>query len=104
MSHVYLFQKKHPSHIERTFEEVYDPIVERLPAKWQSRTTRAVMLCPLEVFAEYRRFKVLEGSKTSWAKSALEYFRRGRGSRELLGIRSKRRMCGKSLLLIRSRY
>ena len=104
MSHVYLFQKKHPSHIERTFEEVYDPIVERLPAKWQSRTTRAVMLCPLEVFAEDLTFKVLEGSKTSWAKAALEYFRRGRAIRKSLAISSKRRMWGNALLLIRNCY
>ncbi len=102
MSHVYLFQKKHPSQIERTLEEVYDPIVERLPAKWQSRTIRAVILYPLEVFAEDLTFKVLEGSKTSWAKAALEYFRRRRSIRKALAIGSKRRMWGNALLLVRN--
>jgi len=104
MSHVYLFQKKHPSHIERTFEEVYDPIVERFPEKWKSRTIRAVMLYPLEVFAEDLTFKVLEGSKTSWAKAALEYFRRRRAIRKSLAISYKRRMWGNALLLIRNCY
>ena len=103
MSHVYLFQKKHPSHIERTFEEVYDPIVERLPPKWP-RTIRAVILDPLEVFAEDLTFKVLEGSKTSWAKAALEYFRRRGAIRKSLAISSKRRMWGNALLLVRNCY
>jgi len=104
MSHVYLFQKKHPSHIERTFEEVYDPIVERFPEGWKSRAIRAVMLYPPEVFAEDLTFKVLEGSKTSWAKAALEYFRRRRAIRKSLAISSKRRMWGNAMLLVRNCY
>ncbi len=62
------------------------------------------MLYPLEVFAEDLTFKVLEGSKASWAKAALEYFRRRRAIRKSLAISSKRRMWGNALLLIRNCY
>lgn len=104
MSHVYLTQKKHPSHLERTYEEVYDPIAKRFPDKWQSKTIRVAMYYPGEIFAEDLTFKLLEGSKTTWANVTLEYFRRRRATRKELAITSKRRMWGNALLLVRNCY
>src|SRR5881396_841161 len=104
MSHVYLTQKKHQSHIEKTYEEVYDPIVKRFPKKWQSKIIRVAMYYPGEVFAEDLTFKVLKGSKTTWAKVTLEYFRLRRATQKSLAISSKRRMWGNALILVRNCY
>jgi len=104
MSHVYLTQKNHPSHIERTYEEVYDPMAKRFPEKWQTKTIRVAMYYPGEMFAEDLTFKLLEGSKTTWANVTLEYFRRRRATRKELAITSKRRTWGNALLLVRNCY
>jgi len=104
MSHIYLTQKNHPSHLERTYEEVYDPIAKRFPEKWQSKTIRVAMYYPGEMFAEDLTFRLLEGSKTTWANVTLEYFRRRRAARKAPAITSKRRMWGNALLLVRNCY
>src|SRR5207247_11053291 len=104
MSHVYLTKKKHQSHIEKTYEEVYDPIVKRFPKKWQSKIIRVAMYYPGEVFAEDLTFKVLEGSKTTWAKVTLEYFRLKRATQKSLAISSKRKMWENDLIHVRNCY
>jgi hypothetical protein len=104
MSHVYLFQKKHPSHAEQTLEEIYNPIVKRFPKKWHWRIIRRAIYYPLEVFAEDITFKVLEDASTAWAKAIREYFRRRRATQKVLAINSNRRMWGNALLVVRTCY
>ena len=104
MSHVYLFQKKHPSHDEKTLKEIYDPIVKRFPKKWQWRIIRSAIYYSQEVFAEDTTFKVLEGARTAWAKAIIEYLRRRRATQKALAISSKRRMWGNALLVVRNCY
>jgi hypothetical protein len=102
MSHVYLFQKKHPSHLDTTFQAISGPIVKRFSKKWQSRNIRSAAYFTLEVFAEDLTFKVLEGARTAWAKAILEYLRRRRATQKALAISSKRRMWGNALLVVRN--
>ena len=102
MSHVYLFQKKHPSHDEKTLKEIYDPIVKRFPKKWQWRIIRSAIYYSQEVFAEDTTFKVLEGARKAWAIAIIEYLRRRRAIQKALAIGSKRRMWGNALLVVRN--
>ncbi len=104
MCHVYLTQKKHPSHDSETFKGAYSRIVQRCPHRWQRTIVRRVMNFPTEVFAEDMTFKVLEGSQAEWEKSNVEYFASKIATRPGRSLKEARRQWRTAIMVVHNCY
>ena len=104
MSHVYLWQKKHPSHLSETSKETYDQTREVYHRKWQLSIVRSALNYPAEVFTEELTFRTLTDAKNDWAKAALEYFRRLSRRRRVVSDSRGRGRWKNALLVLRNCY
>ncbi len=104
MSHIYLTQTKHASHLVKTYDENLRQITKDFPDAWQLKILRDAVAFPWEAYAEDLTFKVLEDSKTRWAKRTIEFFGLADATARSIAISKRHRMWGNALILLRNCY
>ena len=104
MSHVYLWQKKHPSHLSETSKEAYDRTREVYRKKWQLNIVRSAMNYPAEAFAEDLTFRTLKEAKKDWANAALQYLQRISKRKRIVSAHRKRGSWKNAWLVLRNCY
>jgi len=104
ISHVYLWQKKHPSHLGETSKEAIRRSAKDYRKKWQVVIISSVMNYPSEVFAEDLTFKSLPEAKNDWGNAALQYFQRVSRSRRIASTYRGRGSWRNDWLVLRNCY
>jgi len=104
MSHAYLTQKKHPSHLREAFKEAYSRTREVCRKKWQLSIVQSAMRYPVEAFAEDLTFKTLKEAKNDWAIAALQYFQRLSRRRRIVSTHRKQGSWRNASLILRNCY
>lgn len=105
MSHVYLRQKNHPSHLEKTNEEASRRKADAYRKKWQIEILSSVMIYPREVFVEDLTFKILKTAKGDWARANLQYFGRlSMRKQKIFNTHRKRGNWRNAWLILRNSY
>ena len=104
MSHVYLTQNKHPSHLRETYKEAFNRIKELYHKKWQLDIVQSAINYRTEVFAEDLTFRTLKGAKENWANAAVEYFQRLSKRRRMVSTHRKQGTWRNAWLVLRNSY
>ncbi len=104
MSHAYLTQQKHPSHLWSISKEAYRRIAGVYRKKWQVNIVSSAMNYLTEVFVEDLTFKTLKDAQDNWANGVLRYFQRLSRSKRIVSTHRRQGSWRNAWLVLRNSF